>query len=141
MARCSKPEFVQQTVWFPVSRQQLRVEEVSSHHHHQAILARNPVLSWRRTHDKELGASGWSSGDYKLVNASQPDQVLAVYITHRKWFNKTDVAKIEFMAELGQEAELMSLAAMLGIAEHVRRSSNAAAGGAAGGAAAGGGGC
>lgn len=46
------------------------------------------------------------------------------------------------MAELGTEVELTGLAAMLGIAEHVRRSRRAGAAGGAGGAGAGaGGGC
>jgi hypothetical protein len=60
---------------------------------------------------------------------ASPDRVLAVYITGRKWFNRTDVAKFEFLVDLAQDVELTSVAAMLGIAEHLRRSSHAASAG------------
>ncbi|CZT25658.1 uncharacterized protein RCC_11327 [Ramularia collo-cygni] len=94
-------------------------------------------FAWKRTHKKEFGASGWGRGGFKFVQASKPDEILAVYITDRKWFNNTDIARIEFMTELGREVELMALAAMLGIAEHIRRANRASSGGGGGG----GGGC
>lgn len=89
-----------------------------------------------RTHKKELGASSFGSNSFKLVNISSPDQILAVYISDRQWLNTTDVARIEFMVELGSELELTSLAAVLGIAETVRRTSRNATAAGAGGAAA-----
>ncbi|SMR50380.1 unnamed protein product [Zymoseptoria tritici ST99CH_3D1] len=77
--------------------------------------------AWKRTHRTELGASDWRNGDYKLIDKSCSERVLAVYITNRSWFNSTDIARVEFMMELGLEVELIAFAGMLGIAEHIRR--------------------
>lgn len=89
-----------------------------------------------RTHNKALGASSWGSMDFKLVDNSDNDRVLAVYINDRKLFSASQVGRLEYYVELGRELELFSLAAILGIEDRIRRrrNSGAAAGGAAGGA-------
>lgn len=75
-----------------------------------------------RTHDKGLGSSGGlTSEDYKLVDLRNPDNVLAVYIAHKKLFNNTDLAKVDFFVEMGQELELWALITIFAVAENVRR--------------------
>ena len=92
-------------------------------------------FGWTRTHNKELGASRWGSMDYKLID-DQTGQILAVYLNNSKMFSTNPVARIDYYVELGQDLELLSLAAIAGIEEAIRRSkrSSAAAGGGGGGA-------
>lgn len=87
-----------------------------------------------RTHDKALGGSFWGSKDFKLVDYGDQRRVLAVYISDKKMFSGSQVGRIDFMVELGQDLELLSLAAILGIEETIRRSEGAAAGAGGGGA-------
>jgi hypothetical protein len=92
-----------------------------------------PVLG--RTHDKGLGASGFfNDQNFKLVDQGT-GQVLAVYRHNNGIFRKGRMAEIDYYVELGQQLELISMAAILGIelqVEQKKRNSAAASGGGGG---------
>ncbi|EME45394.1 hypothetical protein DOTSEDRAFT_79398 [Dothistroma septosporum NZE10] len=93
---------------------------------------------WRRTHDKSLGASSMGSQDFKLLDATDDKTVLAAYI-NQKWSTREGKGRIDWMAELGQDVEIMAIAVLLGLAMRIRAARSAAAGGAGGGGGGGGG--
>ncbi|KXT08749.1 hypothetical protein AC579_6442, partial [Pseudocercospora musae] len=72
--------------------------------------------------------------DFKLVDSSAPDNILAVFIKSSGW-TCPESGSLRFYTELDQDLELMAMAAILGIEERIRRNNNAgaAAGGAGGG--------
>ncbi|KAF2172298.1 hypothetical protein M409DRAFT_17533 [Zasmidium cellare ATCC 36951] len=77
-----------------------------------------------KTHDKDLGASSSRNTHFKLLDGQNESQVLAVYIQDRKWFDSSNVAKIDYFAELDPNLELLSLAAIFGIEDRIRRKKN-----------------
>ncbi|KAK5137148.1 hypothetical protein LTR08_000653 [Meristemomyces frigidus] len=81
------------------------------------------ILQWKHTHNKELGASRMGSKTFKLVDGS--GIVLAVFVHTQCVFKAHQVARIEYHTELGEELELASLIAMLGIQEMIRRNERA----------------
>lgn len=89
------------------------------------------TFAWTRTHDSDLGASKLGSRHFKLVDEGN-GQVLAVYVYNYSIIKHGVLATIDYYVELGQELELMSLAAVLGVEERIARSQNSSAGGAAG---------
>ncbi|EME86984.1 uncharacterized protein MYCFIDRAFT_77225 [Pseudocercospora fijiensis CIRAD86] len=80
---------------------------------------------WKRTHQKALGASTWGSTDFKLIDSTSPETILAVSIKPICW--SLESRSLKFYTELGQELELMAMAAIMGIEEKNRRNKNAAA--------------
>lgn len=66
------------------------------------------------------------TGDYQLVDLDD-EKVLAAYVKDREWFAFKPIARIEFYVELGQELEMLALAAILGVEERRRRKNSAAA--------------
>ncbi|KAK4497923.1 hypothetical protein PRZ48_010578 [Zasmidium cellare] len=96
---------------------------------------RDRKFLWKRTHDKALGGSFWGSKDFKLVDYADQRRVLAVYVSDKKLFSGSQVGRVDFMVELGHDLELLSLAAILGIEETIRRTEGAAAGSGGGGGA------
>lgn len=72
-----------------------------------------------RTHDKAFGATSFSANNFKLVDAE--NRVLAVYISDNRITHIKEIGRIDFFVELGQELELFSLAAILGIQGSIRR--------------------
>jgi hypothetical protein len=83
------------------------------------------TFAWTRTHDLDLGVSRLGSKDFKLVDESN-SQVLAVFRFNHGIVTHGSTANIDYYVELGQQLELMSLAAMLGVEERVGRSQQAA---------------
>lgn len=104
----------------------------------------------------ELDCSGWTSGkygfsfsgsrytwtrtrqfsfftgrDFKLVD--QQGQVLVIYRFNTSLFKHGRMAEIDYFVELGEQLELLSLAAIMGIELEIERQNNGAAGGAGGG--------
>lgn len=81
-------------------------------------------LTYHRTHDKALGANSSRNTHFKLLDGQNESQVLAVYIQDRKWFDTSNVAKIEYFANLDPNLELLSMAAIFGIEDKIRRRNN-----------------
>ncbi|KAK4508045.1 hypothetical protein PRZ48_001782 [Zasmidium cellare] len=79
---------------------------------------------WRRTHDKDLGASSTRNTHFKLLDGQNDSQVLAVYLQDRKWLDTSTVAKIDYFVELDPNLELLSMAAIFGIEDRIRRRNN-----------------
>ncbi|EMC95629.1 hypothetical protein BAUCODRAFT_24663 [Baudoinia panamericana UAMH 10762] len=80
--------------------------------------------SWRRTHNRELGASRWSIGDFKLVDILDSKKVLAVHLRNMKIFGGwKDVAKIDLFTELDEELTLTSLVIIMTIEERIAQQS------------------
>lgn len=77
-----------------------------------------------RTHDKSLGANSTRNTHFKLLDGQNEDQVLAVYIQDRKWFNTSNVATIDYYVGLDPNLELLSMAAIFGIEDKIRRRNN-----------------
>ena len=89
------------------------------------------VLAWTRTtmEDNKLGASRVGGRDFKLVDAGG-SEALVVFRYNYSMFKKGVMAEIDYYDELGQELEVLSLAAILGIQETVSgQTLNAIAGG------------
>jgi hypothetical protein len=78
------------------------------------------AFAWTRTHDSDLGASRLGNKDLKLVDESN-SQVLAVIRFNHGIVTHGNMANIDYYVESGQELELMSLAAVLGVEERVGR--------------------
>ena len=89
------------------------------------------TFAWTRTHDSALGASRLGGRDFKLVDEGT-GQVLAVFRYNYSIVKHGIVATIEYYVELGQELELMSLAAVLGVEERIAKNHQASAAGGAG---------
>ncbi|KAK5169182.1 uncharacterized protein LTR77_006491 [Saxophila tyrrhenica] len=79
---------------------------------------------WIRTHAKEHGASRWNNKSFKLVGQAT-GQVLSVFKFNSAMFKHGRLAEIDYFVELGQQLELMSMAAILGIELHIVRSQQA----------------
>ena len=90
------------------------------------------TFEWTRTHDSDLGASRFGSRDFKLRDVGS-GQVLAVFRFNSAIFKHGVLATIDYYVELGQELELMSLAAVEGVEEKIARAQRAGAGGGGGG--------
>ena len=82
--------------------------------------------SWRRTHDKELGSRKRSFRDFKLVNEGDAGKALAVWIDNDGCGLQSSGATLKYFVELDRELELLSLAALLRIEDHIRNSEQAA---------------
>jgi len=90
-------------------------------------------LQWKRTHNKDLGAKRFGNKSFKLVDAAD-GRVLAVHIFTQSLFGKLhQIATIEWFEDLGQEAELASLAVVHGIEERIRQSERSSSSGGGGG--------
>ena len=91
-------------------------------------------LTWKATHNKDLGASRMSSKDFKLV-AADDQRVIAAFIWHRGWRKSSwnIYGRLDVYEQLGEEAELLALAVLLGRIDYVRRSEQASATASAGG--------
>lgn len=58
-----------------------------------------------------------------------------MYVSDKKMFSDSQVGRVDFMVELGNDLELLSLVAILGIEETIQRTEGAAAGSGGGGGA------
>lgn len=92
-------------------------------------------FAWVRTHDKELGASRMSGRDFKLVDRTagevmrekrEEGSLLAVWRYQAGFSREGLLAEVEWYAEMEREVEVLSLAAMLGILQHIDTSRKAA---------------
>jgi hypothetical protein len=83
--------------------------------------------SWTRTHDEALGAHKLGQRDFKLVDESSGRSVLAVFVFTQNMIvgRLKQIADIKWMAEVGQEVEIIALAAILGVEEKIKKSTNA----------------
>lgn len=61
-----------------------------------------------------------SQSDYKLVDPSNGDKVLAVYVKD-SFVGGPNLGHIDYFVELGNDLELQTIAAILGIEERLRR--------------------
>lgn len=75
--------------------------------------------SWTRTRRKEYGGSRWVGKTFKLVNG-KTGEVLAVFVHLGKW-KRRDEARVDWFCDVGRELEVLSLAAVLGLQEEMRR--------------------
>lgn len=124
LARCPLRQMEQFAIHLRFSRPTVHLEKVS--------LSTTPVnlthgLTLHRTHDEALGASSLRNTHFKLLDSQNEDQVLAVYIQDRKLLDKSNVARVEYFAALDPNLELLSLAAIFGIEDKIRRRSNSSA--------------
>jgi len=73
-------------------------------------------VSWKRTHEKSLGASRLSNSDYKLVDEGN-QEMLAVFISKR--FGK-EVGKLRICAQLTRDEEVVTLMSALLLQDSIR---------------------
>lgn len=94
-----------------------------------AFVHQGRSFCWTRTHQY----STFGSKDFKLVDQGS-GQVLVVYRHNNAMFKNGRMAEIDYHVELGEEVELLSLVAILGIELSIqqRQHSGAAAGGGGG---------
>jgi hypothetical protein len=76
------------------------------------------IFAWIRTHDSDLNAGRLDNKDFKLEQENY-GRVLVVLRFNYDMIPHEDLATIDYYVELGQQLELVSLAAVLGIEERV----------------------
>lgn len=85
-------------------------------------------LVWKTTNNNELGASKWSSKDFKLVDTTNGDRVVAAMVWNMSWKMRkwNELARIDLFETLDERTEHLVLAVLLGIVDYKRRMERAA---------------
>lgn len=78
-----------------------------------------------RTHNEALGVGAGSSRstNFKLLDG-QNEKVLGVYVQDWNLLDKTNVGTIHYFVDLEPNLELLSMAAIFGIEDKIRRRKN-----------------
>lgn len=77
-------------------------------------------LHWKKTHESKLGASRFSTRDFKLIDESS-DDIIAVYTEHNLGSPGHLKGKIEYRRKMDENVEIAALAVLMALLEKMRR--------------------